>query len=374
MRPRRFTYERRGSERLTHYLFRYPAKFHPPVARALIEQFSNPGDLVLDPFCGSGTLLVEALPIGRNMIGVDIDPVATFVSRVKTMRISPVQLRGSAKKVLAAIAPHERPAEEYHSLMFADIDDLNLLDEVKANNVAIPNIPNFSHWFRNHVALDLAMIKREIDTLDIPERHRAFFRLCFGSIIRNSSNADPVPISGLEVTSYMLKKEKKGRQINPFKLFRMRLRKSLDDWEEFQDRMNGVHSSVQIRDGDAARVRSYVRKSVDVVITSPPYHNAVDYYRRHTLEMYWLNLVETQHDRLAIRSKYIGRHRVARSDPFVAGTNLRSNLAKKWEARMADHCTQRAADFKHYVSAMTKSAAGLSALLEKREQGGLRCW
>ena len=339
--------------------------FHPPVARALIEQFSDPGDLVLDPFCGSGTLLVEAMPIGRNMIGMDIDPVAAFVSRVKTMRISPVQLRKSAGKVLDAIEPYERSAEEYESLMFSDIGDIHLSNEADSNNVDIPHIPNISHWFRNYVALDLAVIRREIDLLDVPKRHRDFLKLCFGSIIRNSSNADPVPISGLEVTSYMLKKEKEGRKINPFKLFRMRLRRSLDDWEEFQERINGACTWAHIRHGDAARVRRYVRKPVNVVITSPPYHNAVDYYRRHTLEMYWLNLVETQQDRLAIRSKYIGRHRVAKSDPLVERTRLQSRLAKKWEARMADHCEQRAADFKHYVSAMTRSVAGLSALLEK---------
>jgi len=365
LKPKRFIFEQRGPERLTHYLFRYPAKFHPPVARALIQQFSNPGDIVLDPFCGSGTLLVEAMPLGRNIIGLDIDPVAAFVSRVKTMRISTAQLRCSAQMLLDAIAPHERSAEEYHSLMFADIDEVHFSTEAKAHKVDIPPIPNLSHWFRNYVVLDLAVIRREIGLLPIPERHRDFLKLCFGSIIRNSSNADPVPISGLEVTSYMLKKEEKGRQINPFTLFRKRLQKSLDDWEEFQERLVRTHSWARIRHGNAVTVRRHVRQPIDVVITSPPYHNAVDYYRRHTLEMYWLNFVNTRHDRLALRSKYIGRQRVAQSDPFVAGPRLQSRLAKKWEARMAYQCQQRAIDFKHYVLAMTRSVDGLSGLLKK---------
>ena len=359
----RFSFERHRQERLTHYLFRYPAKFHPPVARELIEQFSNPGDVVLDPFCGSGTLLVEAIPLGRKAVGIDIDPVAAFVSRVKTMRISPVQLRKSAEKILDALTSHERPTEEYKSLMFTDIDTRNFSVETKDKNLWIPNIPNMSHWFRNYVVIDLASIKREIDLASIPERHRDFFRLCFGSIIRNSSNADPVPISGLEVTSHMLKKEEKGREINPFKLFRRTLARSLDDWTEFQERINGVHTSVKVRYGDATKVRRYVRTPIDVIITSPPYHNAVDYYRRHTLEMYWLGLVECPSDRLALRRKYIGRQRVAKSDAFVAKSTLESSLAKKWETKMAAHSEQRAVDFKHYVSSMTHSIAGLSALL-----------
>lgn len=364
MKSRRFSFEQRGSERFTHYLFRYPAKFHPPVARALIEKFSSPGDLVLDPFCGSGTLLVEAIPLARQAIGIDVDPVATFASRVKTMRISTVQLRKSAERVLNALATHERPAEEYKSLMFTDIDDGHFSAETKDKELAIPDIPNMSHWFRNYVSIDLATIRQEIASAGIPERHRDFFKLCFGSIIRNSSNADPVPVSGLEVTSHMLKKEKKGREINPFKLFRKRLCRSLDDWAEFQERMNGAHTSAKIRHGDSTRVRRYVRTPIDVVITSPPYHNAVDYYRRHTLEMYWLNLVESHQDRIALRPKYIGRQCVAKSDPLVTGTTLESSLAKRWETKMASHSKQRAADFKHYVLSMTKTIAGLSALLE----------
>ena len=52
--------------RLTHYLFRYPAKFHPPVVAALFHRFTSPGDVVLDPFVGSGTALVEGTLLDRN--------------------------------------------------------------------------------------------------------------------------------------------------------------------------------------------------------------------------------------------------------------------------------------------------------------------
>ncbi|MDE0096810.1 MAG: DNA methyltransferase [Gammaproteobacteria bacterium] len=364
MKPKKFIYGQRGSERYTHYLFRYPAKFHPPIAHALIEQFSDPGDIVLDPFCGSGTLLVEAISIGRNAIGVDIDPVAAYISRVKTMRISTTQLHRSAEKILDALLPHEKSEKEYNSLMFTDIDYEDVYTEAKAKNLYLPNIPNIKHWFRNYVLIDLATIRREISLASIPSRHREFFWLCFGSIIRNSSNADPVPVSGLEVTSYMLKLEKKGRLINPFDLFRKRITRSLKDWSEFQESLNCAITSVKIKHGDSTRVRRYVRTPVDVIITSPPYHNAVDYYRRHTLEMYWLGLVKNRQDRLALRSKYIGRQQVAKSDPIIIRTTLQSSLAKKWEKRMAEHSEQRARDFKHYVLSMTQTIAGLSGLLK----------
>jgi hypothetical protein len=70
---------------LTHNFYRYPARFSPILVRAAVEAFTAPGDLVLDPFMGGGTTLVEALALGRQALGTDISSLATFVSEVKTM-------------------------------------------------------------------------------------------------------------------------------------------------------------------------------------------------------------------------------------------------------------------------------------------------
>jgi len=69
---------------LTHNFYRYPARFSPKLVRAAIDAFTDPGDLVLDPFVGGGTTLVEAMVSGRHCIGSDISSLATFVSEVKT--------------------------------------------------------------------------------------------------------------------------------------------------------------------------------------------------------------------------------------------------------------------------------------------------
>lgn len=72
----------------THQFYRYPARFSPQFARAVIEAFTEPGDLVLDPFIGGGTTAVEALRAGRRCIGSDINELALFVSKVKTTVLS----------------------------------------------------------------------------------------------------------------------------------------------------------------------------------------------------------------------------------------------------------------------------------------------
>ena len=69
---------------LTHNFYKYPARFSPKFVRAAIQSFSEPGDLVLDPFMGGGTTLVEALALGRHAIGTDISSLAVFVADVKT--------------------------------------------------------------------------------------------------------------------------------------------------------------------------------------------------------------------------------------------------------------------------------------------------
>ena len=71
----------------THRFYRYPARFSPAFVRACIKEFTEPGDLVVDPFVGGGTTAVEAMLSGRRSFGSDINALATFVSRVKTTPI-----------------------------------------------------------------------------------------------------------------------------------------------------------------------------------------------------------------------------------------------------------------------------------------------
>lgn len=72
----------------THNFYRYPARFSPQFASATIQCFSEPGDLVLDPYMGGGTAVLEALAAGRHAVGNDLNSLAVFVTRVKTTGLS----------------------------------------------------------------------------------------------------------------------------------------------------------------------------------------------------------------------------------------------------------------------------------------------
>jgi hypothetical protein len=73
---------------LTHGFYLYPARFSPLFARAAIESFTSPGDLVLDPFMGGATTLIEARAGGRLAIGLDISTLSCFVGRAKTTALT----------------------------------------------------------------------------------------------------------------------------------------------------------------------------------------------------------------------------------------------------------------------------------------------
>lgn len=359
LRPVRLRFRKKHEGRLTHYLFRYPAKFHPPVAAALVKKFSRPGDVILDPFCGSATLLVEARVQGRSGIGLDVDPVATFIADVKTRHIGIRSLKRSTKILLRKIEIIRRSARDYERLQFDDITLRAFKTTVTRHGLVVPPIPNLLHWFRKYVVVDLAKLRGAITRLRVPRIHRKFFMACFCSIIRNVSNADPVPVSGLEVTSHMKARDKEGRIIDPFERFVTTLNRGLSDHEQFEKAIKSSRTKVRISHGDATNLRKYVRKPVDAVITSPPYHNAVDYYRRHTLEMYWLNLVDSPEQRLSLLPKYIGRTSVPKSHPFLASATLESWFARRCESMMRKRDNASANAFKHYAIAMQKCFAGI---------------
>jgi hypothetical protein len=103
---------------LTHNFYNYPARFSPELAKELISNFSSSGDWVFDPFMGGGTVIVEALALGRYGFGVDINSLAYFVALSKTTPITLTditQLREWASNI------HFYQLEDYPSL---EIDEL----------------------------------------------------------------------------------------------------------------------------------------------------------------------------------------------------------------------------------------------------------
>lgn len=354
------TFDSDGLDKLTHYAFRYPAKFHPPVVKKLLSLFSTQGQTCLDPFCGSGTLLVEAAASGRNGIGTDIDPLAVFVSRVKTHRYDTEQLAKRIAPTLANVQALAGEAPRQADHLTDDIDEIEFSSIIKAEGLWTPPIPNLHHWFRRFVIVQLARMLAAIEDGGLNADERQFLLLCFAASIRNSSNADPTPVSGLEVTSHMKRKEEEGRQINPLQLFAKAVAKNLEGAKAYSA-VTKPTVEIRVEQADVRRLSEHGLVA-DVIITSPPYHNAVDYYRRHQLEMYWLQMVASQADRLHLLPGYIGRPHVSRRHAIEIPEQLSAEV-RRWDDRMRATSGRRADDFLQYVASMRATAAQLATTL-----------
>ena len=95
----------------THRFYLYPARFHPDVAREILTVFSRKGEWVMDPFMGGGTSIVEALALGRRVLGSDISALAQFVADVRTRPLSPMdkeEVRLWAQKTTECLSERDR--------------------------------------------------------------------------------------------------------------------------------------------------------------------------------------------------------------------------------------------------------------------------
>lgn len=348
-------------EPLTHYLLRYPAKFHPPVAKHLVESFTAGGDWVLDPFCGSGTLLVEARAIGRNAAGTDIDPLAVLASRVKSRRYRPAELKAASDRLLLKLKSARRTASEYDSLVHVDISQHGFRASVGRRHLSIPEIPNIEHWFRRYVVVDLAEIRRAISDTAMSSCHADFLKLIFASIIRRASNADPVPVSGLEVTKHMRDLDAKGRRIDPFELLEDALAKALIAFKAYWE--TGASTESVAVAMDARRLT--LRRKFDAVITSPPYHGAVDYYRRHTLETYWLGFARDLDERLLLLPKYIGRAKVPQGHEYSTLLSEPGSYLETLSMEILATDKARAHALQHYAFSMKHALSSIARVVKK---------
>ncbi|MFX1484995.1 MAG: DNA methyltransferase [Promethearchaeota archaeon] len=277
---------------LTHGIHKFPAKFFPELPRYLIRKYSEVGDTVLDPMCGSGTTLLESMLNERIGIGVDIDPIARLITKVKTTPIESKPLKVASDALI-------------HQIQEFSFSEMNQ-----------PIIPEFNYrdnWFREFVLRELAVIGASISAVLEPNPHwidiEDFFRVVLSSIIRDVSNADP-HCTRTVIRKKVVKNIKPGDTLNRFMQTLLHQRNIMNQFNQLVKTLD-VGQAILL-DGTATQT-GLEDNSIDLAVTSPPYINAVDYPRTHQLEMYWLGLIDSgplSH----MKRKYIGTETVYKDE------------------------------------------------------------
>lgn len=242
----------------------YPAKFIGEIPRALMRSLPCPkGTLVFDPFAGSGTTLLEAQRLGLPSVGVDLNPIACLIARVKTAAL-PKDLTDTARAISAS-ASRSRAKQTW-------------------------DIPNVDHWFKPDIQIAIAALLSELRAVADQQTHDAL-RLALSSILVRVSNQD-------SDTRYAAVEKSIGRAdvFAGFVTAAAKLDKSLAarDW--------GIGPAKVIEANTlTVDAEQLGKKRVGLVITSPPYPNAYEYWLYHKYRMWWLGF-----DPLAVKEQEIG--------------------------------------------------------------------
>lgn len=299
----------------THGLHRFPAKFIPQIPGWALDQFGHEGCVVMDPFNGSGTTLVEGLLRGVEGIGADLDPLALLISRAKTGLPDPDELEGAARHIRRGLAPAKRLA------------------------VPMPGVKNFEHWFSSDAWAKLQALQGRIERADVGEAERAFLLVVFSSVLRWASNADDQ--SQKTYVSGTLEKHPPDALF----LFWRAFDRALTGLRELHEKCVAAPPTLVQMDG---RRVSELGRPIDLVVTSPPYLDSVDYMYNFMLEYFWLGRflgVDSRSTFNCLRKEYLGT-----KVPVVRSSQLPECLSDL--ISMDNVAPSRRASTAHYLRGM----------------------
>jgi len=291
-----------------HNFFRFPGSFHPPLVNMILSKYHNLTQIG-DPMSGSGSVALEGIAMGCDVLSMDIDPLSYLITKVKSCPMDPREYEQLFEQWLELTGP--LPPKDQTSKAEAK----RLLHEVETTTCySWP--PNPFHWFETHVIASLARLLLALHDLGhMKDGFRGALEATFAAVIRRVSRADPQPVSGLEVTKIMKKRLKKGIEFDVIGKLRERSMILAKGYRHLLS-LDSIGIS-RVAQGDVRSDWSdYCRKcnyEPDLIITSPPYCNAIEYWRRHRLEYFWLGLLNRE-EILRNSRKFIGSTTIFQDD------------------------------------------------------------
>lgn len=293
----------------THNYHSFPAKFPPQLPRKFIYALTRPGDIVLDPMNGSGTTVVEAAFAKRRAIGLDIDPLALRIARVKTTPLEYEEVSKYNRQILNnAFKRLNHQRAELEKALYSRWDQSTW--------------EFINYWFAPETQFELMALILEIEKIANPNL-RLFFELAFSSVIITKTGGVSLALDLAHTRPHRAKvvisksggvimgEEFLNQSNEKTRLFTKVLR---SPFEEFNKKVSAnAKSLAQIPKIDKpakvvfgnAQCLPLPNASIDLIVTSPPYaSNAIDYMRAHKFSLVWFGLSINSLGQ--IRNEYIG--------------------------------------------------------------------
>jgi adenine-specific DNA methylase len=258
-----------------HGFHSYPARMHPETAQRLIARLSTPGQTVLDPFCGSGTVLVEARRLGRRGLGYDVNPLSRELSWLKTLAPSDAWLAALTEEAarVAAHADERRKRKAGATQRYGDADRAQ---------------------FAPHVLLELDGLRDGLQASAQPEQQRALFLVLSALLTKVSQKSGD---SSLGAT------EKHVAPGFPSRFFVKKTSELCQQLAAYRQSLPADAPPAACTLGDARKLPGLAARSVALVVSSPPYPGVYDYLAHHDDRLRWLGLPSRDFEKLEIGSR-----------------------------------------------------------------------
>lgn len=267
-----------SADRFTHGFHSYPARMHPKIAELLVAGLTDPDMRVLDPFCGSGTVLVESLAQGREAFGLDANPLAVQLAKVKTLRPSKRD-RDLFLDCIIGVAERSTERVQTRVPVIADLHKSEL------------------QWYAPHVLKEMAGLLEELRAVEVEWIVRGM-EMVFSALVVKFSKQKA------DTSEEMVEKRLRKGLVTEF--FVQKGHELVSMWEAFERVAGPFHAKCQVYEGDARKLATSVGRSrYDAIITSPPYGGTYDYVDHHRRRAAWLGIKLTsfEHSEMGARRR-----------------------------------------------------------------------
>ena len=264
-------FKKANTKQTTHCFHNYPAMMIPQIAEKLLFKYGNACKQLFDPYCGTGTSLVEANIKNINAMGTDLNPLARLIAKTKTTELD-IQVLDLYLKNFNDFVLQFRFGIE------------------KNDSINLPDFKNIDIWFNKSSQKQLAIIKSFIDNIQ-REDIKQFFLTTFSETVRESSLTKKGEFKLVRMS------EEKRERFNPdsFDIFLSKLSRNKTGLINFSKvKLNGAIS--EIKDFNTINEVPNIEiedNSIDIILTSPPYGDSqttVAYGQYSRLSNQWMGI------------------------------------------------------------------------------------